>query len=365
LFRAESSLVDGARIASPNENAPSDRQLEQQAFRARYSTVRKIVIATVVLAVGAVGWLCHFAVQPLTIPESARQFRVEQGASLRSVARQLSASGVLHEWVSFVALVRILGKSGAVKAGIYDLPDGITPYGLIGKFSRGEVSFSEITFIEGWTFGQLRAALNAEPTVRHDTAGLTDEELLQRLKVPERHPEGLFFPDTYRFATGASDFQILERAYRTMEARLANAWEHRAPGLPFRSEYDALILASIVEKETGRPEDRRMIAAVFANRLKRGMRLQTDPSVIYGMGATFDGNLRKRDLEADGPYNTYTRAGLPPTPIALPGQAALDAVTDPAQSNALYFVSRGDGTSEFSSTLEQHNRAVQKYQLKH
>jgi UPF0755 protein len=328
------------------------------------SLVRNTLLLIVMFGAAAFGWLCYFAAQPLSVPESARQFRVEQGASLRSVARQLTSAGVLREWVTFVALVRALGKSGAVKAGIYEIPDGITPYGLIGKLSRGEVSLSEITFIEGWTFAQLRAALDADPTVRHDTALLTNQELLQRLKIDERHPEGLFFPDTYRFATGASDLQILERAYRTMQARLAAAWERRAPGLPYNATYQALIMASIVEKETGRPEDRRMIAAVFTNRLRRGMRLQTDPTVIYGMGQMFDGNLRKRDLETDGPYNTYTRPGLPPTPIALPGQGSLDAVMEPAPSHALYFVSRGDGTSEFSDTLEQHNRAVQKYQLK-
>ena len=331
---------------------------------AGFSLLRNALVLIVLLVAAAIGWLCYFASQPLSVPESARQFRVEQGASLRSVARQLTRAGVLREWVSFVALVRVLHKSGAVKAGIYVLPDGITPYGLLGKLSRGEVSLSEITFIEGWTFAQLRAALDGDSTVRHDTALLTDQEVLQRLKIAERHPEGLFFPDTYRFATGASDLQVLERAYRTMEARLTSAWQRRVPGLPLSSTYEALIMASIVEKESGRPEDRRMIAAVFLNRLKRGMRLQTDPTVIYGMGAAFDGNLRKRDLETDGPYNTYTRSGLPPTPIALPGQASLDAVVDPARSTALYFVSRGDGTSEFSQTLEQHNRAVQKYQLK-
>lgn len=326
--------------------------------------VRNIVILLLLLGVAAVGWVGYFALEPLAVPESARQFRVEQGASLRSVARQLATAGVLREPVTFVALVRLLGRSGAVKAGIYELPDGITPYRLIGKLSRGEVSLSEITFIEGWTFAQIREALDADPVVRHETAALDDLEVLQRLKMPERHPEGLFFPDTYRFATGASDLQILERAYRSMQARLAAAWERRAPGLPYQSPYDALIVASLIEKETGRVEDRRMIAAVFTNRLKHGMRLQTDPTVIYGIGPMFDGNLRKRDLETDGPYNTYTRSGLPPTPIAMPGQASIDAALDPAQSSALYFVARGDGTSQFSETLDKHNRAVQKYQLR-
>ena len=210
----------------------------------------------------------------------------------------------------------------------------------------------------------MRAALDAHPGVRHETAGLTASEVLARLKVPERHPEGLFFPDTYHFNTGASDFQILARAYQTMQSRLGTAWQERAPDLPYDLPYQALIMASIVEKETGRPEDRGMIAAVFTNRLKRGMRLQTDPTVIYGLGSSFDGNLRKRDLETDGPYNTYIRAGLPPSPIAMPGEASIDAVLNPPPSSALYFVSRGDGTSEFSRTLEEHNRAVRKFQLK-
>jgi len=327
--------------------------------------VRNTLILLFLLGVGALGWVCYFALEPLAIPESARQFKVEQGASLRSIAHQLATAGVLREPVTFVALVRLLGRSGVVKAGVYELPDGITPYRLIGKLSRGEVSMSEITFIEGWTFAQMREVLDADPVVRHETLALDDEELLRRLKIPERHPEGLFFPDTYRFAMGASDLQILERAYRAMQARLAGAWERRAPGLPYQNPYDALIVASLIEKETGRLEDRRMIAAVFTNRLKHGMRLQTDPTVIYGIGPSFDGNLRKRDLEADGPYNTYTRSGLPPTPIAMPGQASIDAALDPAQSSVIYFVARGDGTSQFSETLEKHNRAVQKYQLKH
>jgi UPF0755 protein len=316
-----------------------------------------------VLAAGA-GWVAHFARTPVEVPASARMFEVEQGVSFRAIARQLVDHGILAESYTFVLLGRVLGKAGSVRAGMYQLPERITPLALIGKFARGEVSQSDIIFIEGWTFAQMRAALDAHPGVRHETVGLTASEVLGRLKAPEQHPEGLFFPDTYHFNTGASDFQILARAYQTMQSRVSAAWQQRAPDLPYQQPYEALIMASIVEKETGRPEDRGMIAAVFTNRLKRGMRLQTDPTVIYGLGLTFDGNLRKRDLETDGPYNTYTRAGLPPSPIAMPGQAAIDAVLNPPPSSALYFVSRGDGTSEFSRTLEEHNRAVQKFQLK-
>jgi len=325
---------------------------------------RRAILWGAVLAGVLIAWLFYFAFTPLSIPETARQLQVGPGASYRSVARQLISSGVLYERFSFMVLGRIQGRWGIIKAGIYQLPESISPIALIQKLARGDVLMAEITFIEGWTFAQLRAALDASSALRHETTGLTDAEILQRLKAPESHPEGLFFPDTYRFNSGASDLQVLSRAYQTLHTRLQSAWEQRAPELPYTTRYEALIMASIVEKETGRPEDRRLIAAVFVNRLKRGMRLQTDHSVIYGLGRSFDGNLRKRDLLEDGPYNSYTRAGLPPTPIALPGQASLEAAMSPAPSGALYFVSRGDGTSHFSETLEEHNRAVQKYQLK-
>jgi UPF0755 protein len=315
-------------------------------------------------ALAVVAWGAYFAWTPMAVPDSGRRFTVEQGTTLRGVGRRLVNEGVLNESMTFVALGRILGKAGAVKAGIYELPERITPLALIEKFARGEVLQSEITIIEGWTFAQMRAALNAHPGVRHDTGGLSDQDVMQRLRAGEHDPEGLFFPDTYHFNTGASDLQVLSRAYQTMQEHLRAAWERRDPSLPCGTPYEALIMASLVEKETGRPEDRAMVAAVLYNRLKRGMRLQTDPSVIYGLGSAFDGNLHKRNLLTDGPYNTYTRAGLPPTPIALPGQASLEAATSPAPSAALYFVSRGDGTSQFSRTLDEHNRAVQKYQLK-
>jgi UPF0755 protein len=326
---------------------------------------RRAILWSAIVAGLLIAWLFYFAFTPLSIPESARQLQVGPGGSYRTVARQLINNGVLSERFSFMVLGRLQGRWGIVKAGIYQLPESISPIALIQKLAHGDVLIAEITFIEGWAFAQVRAALDANPAVRHETAGLSDLEILQRLKATEIHPEGLFFPDTYRFNSGASDLQVLARAYQTLHTRLQAAWEQRVPDLPYATRYEALIMASIVEKETGRPEDRRLIAAVFVNRLKRGMRLQTDPSVIYGLGRSFDGNLRKRDLLEDGPYNSYTRAGLPPTPIALPGQAAIEAAMSPAPSAALYFVSRGDGTSHFSDTLEEHNRAVQKYQLKH
>jgi UPF0755 protein len=329
-----------------------------------FAVLRVATLGILLVAVAVAGWLVYFARTPVDVPDSARLLTVEQGTTFRGVARRLVSEGILRESGTFILLGRLEGKAGAVKAGSYQLPQRITPHALLAKLARGEVSQSEITFIEGCTFAQMRAALDAHPGVKHDTAGLSDAEVLRRLRALEPHPEGAFFPDTYHFSTGASDLQVLTLAYRTMQSRLDTAWKQRNSGLPYDTPYQALIMASIVEKETGRPEDRHLIAAVFTNRLRRGMRLQTDPTVIYGIGAGFDGNLRKRDLESDTPYNTYTRSGLPPTPIAMPGQASLDATMNPAPTSALYFVSRGDGTSEFSHSLEDHNRAVQRFQLR-
>jgi UPF0755 protein len=258
--------------------------------------------------------------------------------------------------------VRLLGRASQIKAGSYLLEHPVTPLELLEVLAKGEVIPQQVSVIEGWTFKQLRATLDAEPDLKHDTAGLSDAEVLQRIGATEAHPEGLFFPDTYNFAAGSSDLAVLKRAYQSMQQHLQEGWAGREAGLPLKSPYQALILASIVEKETGTPEDRPMIAGVFINRLRKGMLLQTDPTVIYGLGSKFDGNLRKRDLLADTPYNTYTRAGLTPTPIALPGLAALQATLHPAQTDALYFVARGDGSSHFSGSLNEHNRAVNKYQ---
>ncbi len=324
-------------------------------------------IAAMLLVVGllaAGGWLTAFALTPVEIPQGAREFSIKPGRSVRGVARDLVAAGVLSEPTSFVWLARVLGQAGAIKAGNYELPTRATPYRLLEMIARGEVMLAQITLIEGWTFRQVRAALAQEADLVHDSAAMSDVEILRRIGVNEPNPEGLFFPDTYHFSTGTSDLKILARARHEMQARLDGLWQTRSADLPYANQYDALIMASIIEKETGLESERSMIAAVFVNRLRRGMRLQTDPTVIYGLGTAFDGNLRKRDLETDGPYNTYTRSGLPPTPIAMPGQAALEAALRPAQSSALYFVARGDGSSHFSSSLEDHNRAVQKYQLK-
>jgi UPF0755 protein len=243
------------------------------------------------------------------------------------------------------------------------LRDGMTHYELFQMITDGITTQRGITFIEGWTFQQMRDALNRNDDVRHLSMPMTDEEILRRIGASETVAEGLFFPDSYFFDSGMSDLDILKRAYDTMKIKLAKAWETRDAGLPYRTPYEALTMASIVEKETGKAEERPMIASVFLNRLRIGMRLQTDPTVIYGLGASFDGNLRKRDLLQDTPYNTYTRSGLPPTPIAMPGMAAIEAALHPAASRAFYFVGKGDGSHVFSATLTEHNRAVARYQL--
>lgn len=329
--------------------------------------MRRLIGILLLLAVlggaGGMVWLARFATTPLDVPEAARDLQVKKGRSLRGLSTDLVAAGVFAEPWSFVWMGRLLGRADDIQAGYYALPPRMTPYRLLEMIANGEVTETQITFIEGWTFAQLRAALDAHPLIVHDTAGLSEEHILQRIGAAASHPEGWFFPDTYRFHPGSSDLKILAQAHRTMQARLDALWQTRASGLPYTSPYQALIMASIVEKETGADGERAMIAAVFVNRLRRQMRLQTDPTVIYGLGARFDGNLRKRDLETDSPYNTYTRTGLPPTPIAMPGVRALEAALRPAPSKALYFVARGDGSSQFSENLVDHNRAVRRFQL--
>lgn len=325
-------------------------------------TLIGLLVAACLAVAAAAGWMAWFAQQPLTLRASPLEVAVQPGSSLQSAARQIAASGVDMPAWQFTLLGRALGKAGEIKAGTYIVNQGITPLGLLDKLARGEVAQAEILFVEGWTFRQLRNALDAHVHVQHDTRGLSDAEIMQRLGAPGEMPEGWFFPDKYRFARGTSDVEVLRNAHRAMRRHLDAAWAARAEGVPFTTPYEALIVASIVEKETGLAPDRATIAAVLVNRLRAGMKLQADPTVIYGLGEQFDGNLRKWDLEADGPYNTYTRTGLPPTPIAMPSLASLQAAVNPAPSDAIYFVSRGDGSSEFSRTLQEHNRAVTKYQ---
>lgn len=324
--------------------------------------LKRLLLLLFLCGFGFVGWLAWFAANPVPLAASSLEFEVPPGASLRAAAQQLTASGFGFPAWQFVLLGRLSGKATDIKAGSYEAEAGITPWQLLMKLSRGDVTQSEILFVEGKTFRDFRAILDANADLRHDTAGLGDREILVRLGLAESSPEGLFFPDTYLFAKQSSDLDVLRRAHRNLQRRLDQEWQARDPALPYRSPYEALIMASIVEKETGLASDRPDVAAVFVNRLRLGMLLQTDPTVIYGMGDRFKGNLRKQDLLDDTPYNTYTRPGLPPTPIAMPGQASLRAAFHPAASDKLYFVARGDGSSKFSRTLEEHNRAVAQYQ---
>ena len=314
-------------------------------------------------ALGFLGWMGYFATQPLILKASPLDFTVTAGSTLRSASRQIEEAGVTMPAWQFTLLGRTLGKAAQIKAGSYEIVQGVTPMQVLEKLTRGDVTQAEVVLLEGWTFRQMRAALDAHAGVRHDTAGWTERQIMEKLGA-EGSAEGRFFPDTYLFAKGSGDLDILKRAYRHMNNILLAEWEGREPSLPYKSPYETLIMASIVEKETGRSQDRTQVASVFLNRLRIGMLLQTDPTVIYGLGEKFDGNLRKRDLLADGPYNTYTRPGLPPTPIAMPGLASVQAVMRPAATEMLYFVARGDGSSQFSRTLEEHNRAVAKYQLR-
>jgi len=331
---------------------------------AMFRALKYLLLVGFVAVCAAAGALWRFAHTPLQMGAPAVEFTIPPGSSLRAAARTIARARVEMSPWAFEALARVRRTPNEIKAGSYEVPAGITPLDLLAKLRRGDVVLAEIVLLEGWSFRQVRDALDAHPHVKHDTKGFSDADVLRRIEAKRDNAEGLFFPDTYRFAKGATDLEILRAAFRAMEKRLEAAWAQRQSDLPFKSSYEALILASIVEKETGRADDRGLVAAVLVNRLRGGMKLQADPTVIYGLGDRFDGNLRKRDLVSDTPYNTYTREGLPPTPIALPGLASLEAVTNPVRTDALYFVARGDGTSEFSRTLEEHNRAVTKYQLK-
>ncbi|GKS76628.1 endolytic transglycosylase MltG [Acidovorax sp. SUPP950] len=290
------------------------------------------------------------------------ELAIEPGTTPRGVARDVVAAGVDSDPRLLYAWFRLSGQDRLIKAGNYEIPPGTTPRELLQKLVRGEEALRAVTLVEGWTFRQVRQALAREEQLKPDTKGLADDAIMARLERPGVPAEGRFFPDTYTYAKGSSDLSVLRRAMHAMDRRLEAAWAQRAADTPLRSADEALTLASIVEKETGRSSDRAQIAGVFSNRLKAGMLLQTDPTVIYGLGEKFDGNLRRRDLLADTPWNTYTRPGLPPTPIAMPGKASLIAAVQPEKTNALYFVARGDGTSQFSPTLDEHNRAVNRYQ---
>lgn len=324
--------------------------------------ISRLLLLALLGPLSAVVWFLWYANAPTAEVVFPVAFSVERGDSLKAAANGMEQAGVLSRPWAFVLLARIKGLEGGIKAGSYAAQAPISPLQLLRKITIGDTELGKLTIPEGWSFAEMRRAVDAHPGLRHDTAGMDAAQLLRAVGAEETHPEGRFFPDTYFFDLGSSDLAVYQRAYATMHRQLDAAWAARVPGLPYRKPEEVLIMASIIEKETGAPEERPLIATVFINRLKIGMRLQTDPTVIYGLGERFDGNLRKEDLLADTPYNTYTRAGLPPTPIALPGAAALRAAVNPEKGRVLYFVAKGGGRHEFSDNLDAHNRAVNRYQ---
>lgn len=309
-------------------------------------------------------WLLFYAISPLKLRPSSQEIEIQPKSGLKSIANQLVAQGVLKEPWRFILIAKLLHKESFLQAGSYTLNKNVSPYQLLLSLNHGKTTQGGVTFIEGRTFAQMREKLSNNDAVKQTITGLSEAEILNILGSEYSVAEGLFFPDTFYFDRNTADTVMLKRSYDAMQSKLAKAWATRDENLPYKNSYQALIMASIVEKETGKPSERPMIAGVFINRLRLGMRLQTDPTVIYGMGALYDGNIRKKDLLKDTPYNTYTRDGLPPSPIAMPGAAAIDAALHPEQTKALYFVGKGDGSHAFSDNLEAHNRAVVKYQLK-
>jgi len=324
--------------------------------------LRWLLIVLLLAAGGTAAWLWRWLDQPLPLAAPTVELSIEPGATPREVAVAWVRAGVqvpplmLYEWF------RWSGDARRIRAGSYVVGPEVTPRQLLAKMVQGEEFFERVRLLEGWTLRQFRAELARAPYLKSASASMSDAQLMAAIGAADVPGEGRFFPDTYLYSRGVSDLTVLKRAYETMQRQLGSAWQSRVDGLPLRTADEALILASIVEKETGKASDRAQIAGVFSNRLRVGMPLQTDPSVIYGLGEAFDGNLRKRDLLTDGPFNTYTRSGLPPTPIAMPGLASIRAAVNPERTKALYFVARGDGSSVFSESLTEHNRAVNLYQ---
>ena len=324
--------------------------------------IKKLLVTGVVVTLAASGGFSWWTKHSLTTSGEPIEFTINPGSGVAASAQQMVAAGVPINPTMFVLLARLTGDAARIKAGSYELKPNTSPRGLLTQLVRGEFAQEAITIIEGWTFRQMRQAIGSHNRLKHDTVKLSDQELMGKISTEFKEPEGLFFPDTYLFAKGSSEIEIYRRAHQAMLEHLNAAWEKRNKELPYKTPYEALIMASIVEKETGQKSERNMIAGVFVNRLRTGMLLQTDPTVIYGMGEAFAGQIRKKDLLTDTPYNTYTRSGLPPTPIALPGLQSLNAALAPAETPALYFVARGDGTSHFSNNLLDHNRAVNRFQ---
>ena len=324
--------------------------------------LRRLLLLAVLAAVGAGAAVVWWLEQPLELAADSVEVSIEPKTTPRDVAYAWVQAGVKANPILLYEWFRWSGQARKIRAGSYEVERGVTPRTLLNKMVRGDEVMATVRLIEGWTFKQFRAELARAPDLKQTTAAMSETDVMAAIGAPGIAAEGRFYPDTYAFSKGASDLAVLKRAYRAMKQQIDLAWAERPPNTPLRSADEALTLASIVEKETGAAKDRGLVAGVFNNRLRIGMPLQTDPTVIYGLGDRFDGNLRKKDLLADTPYNTYTRAGLPPTPISMPGRASLLAAVKPDATKALYFVARGDGSSQFSESLTDHNRAVNQYQ---
>ena len=326
--------------------------------------IKNWIVFSMMVALGLIAWLAYYAISPLKLQPNSQEVTIQPKSGLRSIANQLVKQGVLNEPWRFILIAKLLNKQSYLQAGNYTLNKNVSPYQLLLSLNHGKTTQGSITFIEGRTFAQMHEKIIKNDAIKQTITGLSESEMMKLMGSDYRVAEGLFFPDTFYFDRNTADTVILKRSYDAMRSKLAKAWEGRDTNLPYKNSYQALIMASIIEKETGKVSERPMIAGVFINRLRIGMRLQTDPTVIYGMGARYDGNIRKKDLIADTPYNTYTRDGLPPTPIAMPGIAAIDAALHPEKTKALYFVGKGDGSHVFSNNLVEHNLAVVRYQLK-
>ncbi len=326
--------------------------------------LKRIIWFFIACFIALIATSANWVLRPLPMRGATVDLSIEPQTPVRGIAKAVAQAGIDVDSDVVFLFFRLSGQSRALRAGSYEITQGDTALDLLRKLTRGEESLKAISLIDGWTFRQFRAALTKAEGLKHDTKGLSDDEIMAKLGMTGVAPEGRFFPDTYTYGKGTSELHVMQRAANAMTKQLAAAWGQRQPDIQIKTIDEALILASIVEKETGRESDRTTISRVFHNRLAIGMPLQTDPTVIYGMFDSFDGNLRRADLRTDHPWNTYTRKGLPPTPIAMPGRNALKAAVQPAPSNALYFVAKGDGTSHFSATLDEHNAAVNRYQRK-
>jgi UPF0755 protein len=339
--------------------------LSRPVIRLLKTLLWTLLVGGALVAGFGVWWLNQPIAWPETVTaEAPQEVSIEPGSSARAVAQAVTQAGASTSSTLLYAWFRLSGRARSIKAGYYEFGPGTTPRDLLDKMVRGDQALLSFTLVEGWNIREVLQAVRSSPDLVQDIEGVSTADLMARIGLPGQHPEGRFFPDTYRMVKHTPASTVLRLAAQAMDERLAQAWAQRAEGTPLRSAQDALILASIVEKETGLDSDRALVGGVFNNRLRIGMRLQTDPTIIYGLGERFDGNLRRNHLITDAPYNTYTRAGLPPTPICMPGWNSLLAAVRPASTKALYFVARGDGSSQFSATLQEHNAAVQRYQLR-